>query len=90
MATSPKPKKKKNDPFPKIQAIIAKQLKKEPGKIVLKAKLQTDLGADSLDALEIVFQLEEDFDIKIGEEEAKEMISVRDIVTAITKKLKEK
>ena len=89
MAVSPKKKKSKNDPFPKIRAIIAKQLKKEPAQIGLKAKLQTDLGADSLDALEIIFQLEEDFDIKIGEEEAKKMESVQDIVTAITKKIKE-
>jgi acyl carrier protein len=71
-----------------IQGIIARQLKKKPSQITLNAKLQSDLGADSLDALEIVFQLEEAFEIKIAEDEANRMGSVQDIVTYVGRKVK--
>lgn len=77
-----------NDIIPRIQRIIAGQLKKRPEEIVLKAGLQTDLSGDSLDALEIIFQLEEEFNIKIDEEDARKMVTVQDIVNYVTKKVK--
>ena len=67
---------------------IAEQLKKKPAEIVLKAGLQSDLDGDSLDALEIIFQLEEEFNIKIDEEDARKMATVQDIVTYVTKRVK--
>ena len=80
--------KAKSDVFPRIQEIIAKQLKKPAGAVTPKSKLQTDLGADSLDAMEIIFQLEEEFNIKISEEEARSIVSINDIVRCISKKPK--
>jgi len=77
-----------NDIIPRIQRIIAGQLKKKPDEITLKAGLQTDLSGDSLDALEIIFQLEEEFNIKIDEEDARKMVTVQDIVNYVTKKVK--
>ena len=90
MKTKSKGKNVKNgkDLIPKIQRIIAGQLKKKPDQILLNAGLQTDLAGDSLDALEIIFQLEEEFDIKINEEDARQMVKVQDIVTYVTKKVK--
>jgi len=76
------------DLIPRIQRIIAGQLKKKPDQVLLNAGLQTDLAGDSLDALEIIFQLEEEFNIKIDEEDARKMVKVQDIVTYVTKKVK--
>ena len=81
-------KSMKKDLIPKIQRIIAGQLKKKPDQIALKAGLQSDLEGDSLDALEIIFQLEEEFHIKIDEEDARKMVTVQDIVNYVTKKVK--
>jgi acyl carrier protein len=74
------------DLFPRIQRIIAGQLKKKPDQITLNAGLQTDLQGDSLDALEIIFQLEEEFNIKIDDEDARKMATVKDIVQYVTQK----
>jgi acyl carrier protein len=78
---------KKKDIIARIQRIIAGQLKKKPEQIILSAGLQTDLEGDSLDALEIVFQLEEEFNIKIDEADARRMATVQDIVNYTTKKV---
>lgn len=72
----------------RIRRIVAGQLKKKPREIALQAGLQTDLQGDSLDALEIIFQLEEEFNIKIDEEEARKIVTVQDIVTYVNKKVK--
>jgi acyl carrier protein len=71
-----------------IQRVIAKQLKSEPAKITLTSHMQNDLGADSLDALEILFGLEEAFDIKIPEEDARNIVTVQDAVRYIEEKVK--
>jgi acyl carrier protein len=71
-----------------IQKIFAKQLKCEPAKITLSAHMQNDLGADSLDALEILFGLEEAFDIKIPEQDARGIVTVQDAVNYIKEKVK--
>jgi acyl carrier protein len=72
----------------RIQRIVAGQLKKKPNQIALTAGLQTDLAGDSLDALEIIFQLEEEFSIKIDEEAARKIATVQDIVNYVVKKVK--
>jgi len=78
------------DLFPRIQKVIAAQLKRDLEEIQLELKMQDDLGADSLDALEIMMSIEEefegDFDIQIDESEARNLISVQDIVDYVTKK----
>jgi acyl carrier protein len=71
-----------------IQRIIARQLKHEPERITAASHLRNDLGADSLDALEILFQLEEEFDIKIPEADARRMAKVQDIVGYVTRRIK--
>jgi acyl carrier protein len=71
----------------RIQKIIAGQLKIKPGQIEPRAVLEKDLDADSLDALEIIFQLEEAFNIKIMEDEARKMVTVQDIVDLVTSKV---
>ena len=77
-----------NDAIVRIRRIVAGQLKKKPAEIGLTAGLQTDLHGDSLDALEIIFQLEEEFNIKIEEEDARKIVTVQDIVNYVNKKAK--
>ena len=74
--------------FLAVQRVIARQLKNEPGKITLTSHLQNDLGADSLDAMEILFGLEEEFDIKIPEDDARRIATVQDAVRYMTQKVK--
>jgi len=85
---APKASAPKNDVFERVQQIIARQLKKNPSDVTLTSSLQTDLSADSLDAMEIVFQLEEEFNIKISEEEANKITTVQTIVASVSRKIK--
>jgi acyl carrier protein len=80
--------KNKGNLIPRIQRIIADQLKKKPNQITLTSELQADLQGDSLDALEIIFKLEEEFKIKIDEQDARKMVTVQDIVNDVTKRVK--
>lgn len=71
----------------KVLEIVAKQIKKKPADVPSSAKLQ-ELGADSLDAMEIVFQLEEAFGIRVEESAASQLGTVDDIVAYVTKQTK--
>ena len=51
--------------FEKVRDIIASTLKLDPSKVTLEASLEHDLGADSLDAVEVIMALEEEFDLQI-------------------------
>ncbi len=73
--------------FLKVKSIIAKQLGVDEAKITLQSKLNEDLGADSLDATELVMAIEEAFNIEILDEEAEKMLTVGDIVGYLSKKV---
>ena len=70
-----------------VKKIIAEQLHVDLDKITLDAGFQEDLGADSLDIVELVMALEEEFDQEIPEEDAEKIASVGDAVSYITEKL---
>ena len=70
-----------------VKKIIAEQLHVDLDKITLGAGFQEDLGADSLDIVELVMALEEEFDQEIPEEDAEKIASVGDAVSYITEKL---
>jgi acyl carrier protein len=63
----------------KIVEIIANQLGIDHGDIVPEASVVDDLGADSLDVVELVMALEEEFNLEIPDEEAEKIKSVNDI-----------
>ena len=69
--------------FDKVKEIIVKELKVEAEKVTLDALLKDDLGADSLDAVEIVMDIEEAFGIEIDDSEAENVATVGDLVKAI-------
>ncbi len=69
--------------FEKVKEIIVETLSCDEEKVVLTASLTEDLGADSLDAVELNMALEEAFEITIPDEELANFKSVGDIVTYI-------
>lgn len=69
--------------FDKVKEIIVDTLSCDEEKVTLEAALNDDLGADSLDAVELNMALEEAFDISIPDEELANFKTVNDIVTYI-------
>lgn len=70
----------------RIKAIIAEQLGVKQEEVTDQAKFIEDLGADSLDTVELVMALEEEFGIEIPDEDAEKMVSVGDAVKYIEEK----
>ena len=67
----------------KIQEIIIDKLGVDQNKITENAKFIDDLGADSLDTVELIMQFEEEFEIEIPDEEAEKIATVEDAVNYI-------
>jgi acyl carrier protein len=67
----------------RVQAIVVEQLGVKPEQITLEAKFIEDLGADSLDTVELVMGLEEEFGNEIPDEEAEKLMTVGDVITFI-------
>ncbi|HIH2763644.1 MAG TPA: acyl carrier protein [Candidatus Azoamicus sp.] len=79
-----------NDTFDRIKSIISEHLDVDETKIVLEASFSDDLGADSLDIVEIIMALEETFEIEIPDEDAQELLTVKDALTYVNDKLSKK
>ncbi|MBI1952514.1 MAG: acyl carrier protein [Candidatus Omnitrophica bacterium] len=67
----------------KVRSIIAEQLGVKPEEVTPTASFIDDLGADSLDTVELVMALEEEFGIEIPDEEAEKMVTVGDAMKYI-------
>jgi len=74
--------------FEKVKEIIVEQLDVQADQVTEEASFIEDLGADSLDTVELVMALEEHFDIEIPDEDAEKIKTVRDAVTYIDKNVK--
>ncbi len=70
----------------KVRSIVAEQLSVEAGEVKPASNFQNDLGADSLDTVELVMALEEAFDIEIPDEAAEGIATVGDAVKYIEDK----
>lgn len=66
--------------FEKVKTIIAEELGIEEDTIKLESDLSEDLGADSLDAIELIMEIEAQFDVEIDDSEATKIKQVSDIV----------
>ena len=69
----------------KVKSIIVEQLGVDEGEVTTSASFVDDLGADSLDIVELVMAFEEAFDIEIPDEEAEKIRTVKDAVEYIEK-----
>nr|YP_010537664.1 acyl carrier protein [Tenuicylindrus belgicus]UYC31581.1 acyl carrier protein [Tenuicylindrus belgicus] len=69
--------------FKRVQNIIQKTLEVDEKLITLDASLQTDLQADSLDIVELVMAIEEEFALEIEDDESQNINTVKDIVNYI-------
>ena len=73
--------------FDKIKEIVIDKLGVEEAKVNVDAKFIDDLGADSLDTVELIMQFEEEFGIEIPDDDAENLLSVKQAVGYITEKL---
>lgn len=67
----------------KVKQYIIDTLDVNPSEVVPEAKFIDDLGADSLDIVEMIMALEEEFDLEIADEEAEKLSTVKDVVEFI-------
>jgi acyl carrier protein len=67
----------------KLIEIIAEQLTVDKDKVVPAASFVDDLGADSLDLVELIMAMEEEFDIEIADEVAEKIVTVKDAISHI-------
>jgi len=71
---------------PKVKDIIVEQLGVDPEKVKSEASFIDDLGADSLDIVELVMAMEEEFDLEIPDEDAEKLKTVNDVQTYLSSK----
>ncbi|RYG75536.1 acyl carrier protein [bacterium] len=70
----------------KVKEIVSDELSVDAGIVTPQARFVEDLGADSLDVVELVMRFEEEFEIEIPDEDAEKITTVGDAVTYIEKK----
>jgi acyl carrier protein len=67
----------------KVKKMIAEKLNVDPSEVVPEAKFVDDLGADSLDLVELIMTMEEEFDMEIPDEDQEKIVSVKDAIDYI-------
>ncbi|HIZ54695.1 MAG TPA: acyl carrier protein [Firmicutes bacterium] len=73
--------------FEKVKSILCDQLDVEEDAVTMEASITEDLHADSLDVVDLVMSLEEEFDIEIPDEQVEHIKTVGDIVKYIEEKV---
>lgn len=73
------------DTFERVKKVIVDQLSVDEAQVTPQASFQQDLGADSLDTVELVMAFEEEFGTEIPDEEAEKIQTVQDAVSYIEK-----
>jgi acyl carrier protein len=68
----------------RVREIVAEQLERDVNEVTNASSLIDDLGADSLDVVELVMKMEEEFGIEIPDEEAEKIKTVNDVIQYIT------
>ena len=76
-----------NDTLEKVTEIIIDKLGVDKSKITLEAKFIDDLGADSLDTVELIMQFEEEFNLEIPDEQAENITTVKNSIDYINSNL---
>ncbi len=63
----------------KVRKIIAEKLSVDEAEVVPEASFVDDLGADSLDLVELIMSMEEEFDVEISDDDSEKMVKVQDV-----------
>ncbi len=71
--------------FERVKKVVASELEVPESKVTKNARFVEDLGADSIDALELIIALEDEFDIEISDDDAQDIKTVGDVVAYIEK-----
>jgi acyl carrier protein len=71
----------------RVRSVVADVLKVAPGRIRPSSTIREELGADSLDVVSLLMAFEEEFKSSISDEEAKELLTIQDVVTFVERKL---
>ncbi len=74
----------------KVRAIIADQLMVDPEEVTDEASFVEDLGADSLDTVELIMAFEDEFGVEISDEDAEKILTVGEAVAYMTKLMEDK
>ena len=69
--------------FDDVRDVVVEQLSVAPDAVKLESKIIEDLGADSLDVVELVMALEEKFEVEIPDSDAEKLITINDVVSYI-------
>lgn len=67
--------------FDNVQAILAKQLRIDPSRISMESLIKKDLGADSLDILQLLMKIEDEYGVVVPDEQLATFNTVGDVVT---------
>ncbi|AUS09269.1 acyl carrier protein [Laceyella sacchari] len=73
------------DTLERVKKIIVERLDVDEAEVTLEASIKEDLGADSLDVVDLIMELEDEFELEIGDDEAAKISTVGDIVEYINK-----
>jgi len=71
----------------KVLKIVAEKLSIDIKSVTIASRFQEDLGADSLDVVELLMEIEEEFGVSISDEESEKLVTVGDAVRFISEKL---
>jgi acyl carrier protein len=72
-----------SDVIDRVKNIVVDRLGVEESEVTLEASFEDDLGADSLDVVELVMELEDEFDLEISDEDAEKITTVGEVVKYI-------
>ncbi len=75
--------------FDQVKTILAKQLRRDPETITMDSQIKKDLGADSLDILQLLMRVEDEYGIVIPDQELAGFVKVSDVVTFLEKQQKQ-
>lgn len=76
-----------NNTFEQLQTLIVERLGVDPADVTLEASFTNDLGADSLDVVEFIMEMEDAFNIEIPDEDAENLRTVQDAVDYLSDKV---
>ena len=71
----------------RVKAVLAENLGEKVENIIPEARLEDDLDADSLDFIDLIMAIEEEFGLEIPDEEANKLTTVKDIILYVTAKV---